>query len=40
MRLDDQLIKNINKLAEKEKRSFGNMVEVLLTKAIDEASPV
>jgi len=34
MRLDKSLVKAVKKKAEKENRSFTNMVEVLLTKAV------
>jgi predicted transcriptional regulator len=34
LRLKDELIKRIEKLADKEKRTFTNMVEVLLDKAV------
>jgi hypothetical protein len=34
MRLDDKLIMAVQKMADNERRSFGNMVEVLLDKAI------
>jgi len=34
MRLDDDLIMKIQELAKTERRSFGNMVEVLLCKAM------
>lgn len=34
MRLDKKLVDKINKLAERENRSFNNMVETLLAKAV------
>ena len=34
LRLEDDLIKKIEKLATKEKRTFTNMVEVILDKAV------
>lgn len=34
MRLDKELIKKINDLAKRENRSFNNMVETLLSRAV------
>lgn len=36
MRLNPELIKNVDKIAKSEKRSFTNMVEVILTEYVKE----
>ena len=36
MRLDTELIKSVKEIAKKERRSFTNMVEVILTQYVEK----